>query len=190
MWTAPSLQGVFAGSGQIACVHMSGLLKRSYVNAGQDGFRDTSSKHRSDLITGPLDPPENGSVIDPDAAILRHKFKIAVADGELEILPHSPKDHLGSELSPLEVLARIPHRRPRLASNRTDPTRGTAAPKPCNRTPIVGTYRSISSKHVPCYLAEFEYRFNRRYDLAAMLPRLRWAGVRITPMPYRLAKIS
>jgi hypothetical protein len=26
---------------------------------------------------------------------------------------------------------------------------------------IVGTYRSINSKHVPRYLAEFEYRFNR-----------------------------
>jgi hypothetical protein len=32
-----------------------------------------------------------------------------------------------------------------------------------------------------CYLAEFEYRFNRRYDLAAMIPRLIWAAVRITP---------
>ena len=32
---------------------------------------------------------------------------------------------------------------------------------------IVGTYRAIDQKHVPRYLAEFEYRFNRRYDLAA-----------------------
>ena len=55
---------------------------------------------------------------------------------------------------------------------------------------IVGTYRSISSKHVPRYLAEFEYRFNRRYDLAAMLPRLCWAGVRTPPMPYRLLKLA
>jgi len=37
---------------------------------------------------------------------------------------------------------------------------------------ITGTYRAISQKHVPRYLAEFEYRFNRRYDLAAMIPRL------------------
>ena len=35
---------------------------------------------------------------------------------------------------------------------------------------ITGTYRAINSKHVPRYLAEFEYRFNRRYDLAAMIP--------------------
>ena len=37
---------------------------------------------------------------------------------------------------------------------------------------LLGTYRSVSSKHVPRYLAEFQYRFNRRYNLAAMLPRL------------------
>jgi ISXO2-like transposase domain len=60
---------------------------------------------------------------------------------------------------------------------------------------IVGTYRATDQKHVPRYLAEFEYRFNRRYDLAAMMPRLLWAteharegGVRTTPMPYWLLK--
>jgi ribosomal protein L37AE/L43A len=55
---------------------------------------------------------------------------------------------------------------------------------------MVGTYRAIEQKHVPRYLAEFEYRFNRRYDLAAMMPRLTWAGVRTTPMPYRLLKLA
>lgn len=55
---------------------------------------------------------------------------------------------------------------------------------------IVGTYRSINSKHIPRYLAEFEYRFNRRYDLAAMPPRLCWASVRTTPMPYQLLKLA
>ena len=58
------------------------------------------------------------------------------------------------------------------------------------KSAIVGTYRSISSKHVPRYLAEFEYRFNRRYDLAAMIPRLIWAGVRTPPMPYGLLKLA
>ena len=38
------------------------------------------------------------------------------------------------------------------------------------KTAIVGTYRAIHGKDVPRYLAEFEYRFNRRYDFAAMLP--------------------
>ena len=55
---------------------------------------------------------------------------------------------------------------------------------------ITGTYRTISSKHIPRYLAEFEYRFNRRYDLAAMIPRLCWAGVRTAPMPYQLLKLA
>lgn len=55
---------------------------------------------------------------------------------------------------------------------------------------ITGTYRSINTKHVPRYLAEFEYRFNRRYDLAAMVPRLCWASVRTPPMPYRLLKLA
>jgi ISXO2-like transposase domain len=55
---------------------------------------------------------------------------------------------------------------------------------------ITGTFRAISTKHVPRYLAEFEYRFNRRYDLAAMIPRLTWAGVRTPPMPYRLLKLA
>src|SRR5215213_9906998 len=55
---------------------------------------------------------------------------------------------------------------------------------------ITGTYRSISQKHVPRYLAEFEYRFNRRYDLAAMLPRLTKAAAQTPPMPYRLLKLA
>ena len=55
---------------------------------------------------------------------------------------------------------------------------------------ITGTYRAISSKHVPRSLAKFEYRFNRRYDLAAMIPRLCWAGVRTAPMPYQLLKLA
>jgi hypothetical protein len=52
MWTAPSSQGVLQCFDQIACVHMSGLLVRSHVNAGQDGFRDESSKQIGDLIEG------------------------------------------------------------------------------------------------------------------------------------------
>jgi len=55
---------------------------------------------------------------------------------------------------------------------------------------MTGTYRSIREKHVPRYLAEFEYRFNRRYDLAAMMPRLGYVAVRTPPMPYRLLKLA
>ncbi|MDD2878264.1 MAG: IS1595 family transposase, partial [Acidiphilium sp.] len=35
-----------------------------------------------------------------------------------------------------------------------------------------------------------EYRFNRRYDLASMIPRLSWASVQTPPMPYRLLKLA
>jgi hypothetical protein len=55
---------------------------------------------------------------------------------------------------------------------------------------ITGTSRTISIKHVPRYLAEFEYRFNRRYDLASMIPRLGWAAAQTPPMPYRLLKLA
>ena len=58
------------------------------------------------------------------------------------------------------------------------------------KSAIAGTYRTIHDKHVPRYLAEFEYRFNRRYDLAAMMPRLGYVAVRTPPMPYRLLKLA
>ena len=55
---------------------------------------------------------------------------------------------------------------------------------------MIGTYRAIRSKHMLRYLAEFEYRFNRRFDFAAMTPRLGWGAVRTPPMPYRLLKLA
>jgi len=51
MWTAPCSQGEFAFLDRIACVHMSGLLMRSHMNAGQDGFRAPGSYHRRDLVS-------------------------------------------------------------------------------------------------------------------------------------------
>ena len=55
---------------------------------------------------------------------------------------------------------------------------------------LVGTYRAVREKHVPRYLAEFEYRFNRRYDLGEMIPRLAFVAIRSLPMPYRLLKLA
>jgi len=55
---------------------------------------------------------------------------------------------------------------------------------------IVGTYRAVGEKHVPRYLAEFEYRFNRRYELAKMIPRLAVVAATTAPMPYRLLKLA
>lgn len=53
-----------------------------------------------------------------------------------------------------------------------------------------GTYHAIRGHHVPRYLAEFEYRFNRRYDLSAMIPRLLTVAARTPPMPCRLLKLA
>lgn len=55
---------------------------------------------------------------------------------------------------------------------------------------ITGTYRAVRAKHVPRYLAEFEYRFNRRYELGAMITRLACVSLRTPPMPYKLLKLA
>jgi hypothetical protein len=52
-----------------------------------------------------------------------------------------------------------------------------------------GTYHAVSRKHLPRYLAEFSYRFNRRFDLA-MLPRLGYIAASTPPMPGRLLKLA
>jgi transposase-like protein len=53
-----------------------------------------------------------------------------------------------------------------------------------------GTYHAVRAKHLPRYLAEFAYRFNRRFDLAGMLARLGTAAALTPPMPYRLVKLA
>ncbi len=55
---------------------------------------------------------------------------------------------------------------------------------------IHGSYHAISDKHLPRYLAEFCYRFNRRFKLEDMIPRLGYVAVRTPPMPDRLLKIA
>ena len=55
---------------------------------------------------------------------------------------------------------------------------------------ITGTLHSVSLKHVPRYLAEFEYRFNRRYRLGDMIEHLAYVGLRMPPMPYRLLRLA
>lgn len=56
------------------------------------------------------------------------------------------------------------------------------------KSAITGTCRSLDIQHSARYLAAYEYRFNRRFDLAGMVQRLAAAGVRSTPTPRR--KIS
>jgi transposase-like protein len=55
---------------------------------------------------------------------------------------------------------------------------------------INGTYHAINPKHLPRYLAEFCYRFNRRFQLEDMLPRFAYMAVRTPPMPWRLLKLA
>jgi hypothetical protein len=55
---------------------------------------------------------------------------------------------------------------------------------------LLGVCRAISLKHLPRYLAEFQYRFNRRFDLSTILPRLLRAASLTPPMPYRLVKLA
>ena len=58
------------------------------------------------------------------------------------------------------------------------------------KSAIRSTYHSISPKHAQRYLAEFQYRFNRRYDLPAMIDRLSWVAVRTPPMPEKLLRLT
>lgn len=55
---------------------------------------------------------------------------------------------------------------------------------------LTGTYHAIRKNHASRYLAEFEYRFNRRYDLATMIDRLLFIAVKTPPMPAKLLKIA
>ena len=53
-----------------------------------------------------------------------------------------------------------------------------------------GSYHSINSMHLPRYLAEFCYRFNRRFNLRYMMPRFLCVAVRTPPMNGNLLKMA
>jgi hypothetical protein len=53
-----------------------------------------------------------------------------------------------------------------------------------------GSYHAIRVRHLPRYLAEFCYRFNRCFKLEDMIPRLGYAAVRTPPMTHRLLSIA
>ncbi|TAM80166.1 MAG: IS1595 family transposase [Candidimonas sp.] len=59
------------------------------------------------------------------------------------------------------------------------------------KTALSGTYHSFNhAKYAHRYLAEFAYRFNRRFDLAAMVPRLLRAAVTTKPLPLSVLRVS
>lgn len=57
------------------------------------------------------------------------------------------------------------------------------------KTAITGTLKSVRPRYAFRYLAEFQYRFNRRFHLAEMLDRLASVAVRAGPRPYAVVKI-
>ena len=50
---------------------------------------------------------------------------------------------------------------------------------------ITGTCRSIDARHTPRYLAGYEWRYNRRFELSKNLERLARTAVTIAPKSYR-----
>jgi len=50
---------------------------------------------------------------------------------------------------------------------------------------IVGTCRSCDARHADRYLAAYEWRFNRRFDLAKNIERLARVAANTSPVPYR-----
>jgi ribosomal protein L37AE/L43A len=53
------------------------------------------------------------------------------------------------------------------------------------KSAITGTCRSFDTQHAERYLAAYEWRFNRRFELDKNVERLVRAAVRIAPRPYR-----
>jgi transposase-like protein/ribosomal protein L37AE/L43A len=55
---------------------------------------------------------------------------------------------------------------------------------------IHGTYHSVSKKHLPRYLAEFCFRFNRRFHLGSMVGALVNAATQSKPIPCHRLKLA
>jgi hypothetical protein len=55
---------------------------------------------------------------------------------------------------------------------------------------ITGTCRAIRGRHADRYLAAYEYRFNRRFDLPKMVPALAKAAAATAPKPYAPLRIA
>jgi ribosomal protein L37AE/L43A len=58
------------------------------------------------------------------------------------------------------------------------------------KTALNGTYHSIGRQYIARYLAEFEYRINRRYDLKAILRRFVKIAVKSNPYPIKKLRLA
>jgi hypothetical protein len=56
------------------------------------------------------------------------------------------------------------------------------------KSAITGTCRSCRPQHAARYLAAYEYRFNRRFELAKMVERLASVAVKTPPQPRQTFK--
>ena len=52
-----------------------------------------------------------------------------------------------------------------------------------------GAYHAMRPQYAQRYLSEHEYRFNRRFDLPDIIPRLVYVALRTPPMPERLLEL-
>ena len=57
------------------------------------------------------------------------------------------------------------------------------------KSALRGTCHAIRPKYAQRYLAEFEYRVNRRFNLPEIIPGLVYVVLRTPPMPERLLKL-
>lgn len=55
---------------------------------------------------------------------------------------------------------------------------------------LTGTYHAFAQKHVPRYLAEFQFRFNNRFHLPSMIRKLIELSLDTPPMPQRLLTLA
>jgi transposase-like protein len=88
-----------------------------------------------------------------------------------------------------------PHHVTRTSAAITGQTRKQAAGNPTFRwintllgnlkTSLRGTFHAIAPRYVPRYLAQAQYRFNRRYHLDQILPRLANTALKTKPCPHR-----
>ena len=58
------------------------------------------------------------------------------------------------------------------------------------KTAIAGTLKAVRLHYAFRYLAEFQYRFNRRLDLPAMLERLACVATNAAPRPYKAIRVQ
>jgi hypothetical protein len=58
------------------------------------------------------------------------------------------------------------------------------------KTAMVGTMKYVAKRYAQRYFAEFQYRFNRRYDLPEMLDRLACVATRAAPRPRKLLNLA